>query len=143
MSVHITLISVTILHYSWWNIYLAQNINFWYLTEIISKISCEQSKQMKPENILLSFPWCVKLIMSCSWKQGDECGNLANFSAPSLEMNYSFSNFSFKVRIYSPEGCYDMIWPTYMNFVMIRSFFLFRKNILLVHVFSWKMNEIQ
>ncbi|XP_047324112.1 probable serine/threonine protein kinase IRE [Impatiens glandulifera] len=29
-------------------------------------------------------------------EEGDECGNLAEFSAPSLEVNYSFSNFSFK-----------------------------------------------
>lgn len=32
-------------------------------------------------------------------KQGDECGNLADFSAPNLAVNYSFSNFSFKVRL--------------------------------------------
>lgn len=30
--------------------------------------------------------------------QGDECGSLADFSAPNLDVQYSFSNFSFKVR---------------------------------------------
>ena len=30
--------------------------------------------------------------------QGDEFGNLAEFGGPSLDVKYSFSNFSFKVR---------------------------------------------
>lgn len=30
-------------------------------------------------------------------KQADECGSLAEFSAPALAVQYSFSNFSFKV----------------------------------------------
>ena len=32
-------------------------------------------------------------------QQGDECGNLADFGTPNLAVNYSFSNFSFKVRL--------------------------------------------
>lgn len=31
-------------------------------------------------------------------KQGDECGSLAEFNALALAMQYSFSNFSFKVN---------------------------------------------
>lgn len=32
--------------------------------------------------------------------QGDEFGNLAEFGGPSLDVKYSFSNFSFKVRLH-------------------------------------------
>lgn len=34
----------------------------------------------------------------------DECGNLADFGTPSFEAKYSFSNFSFKVRIPSQKA---------------------------------------
>ena len=45
--------------------------------------------------------------------QGDEFGSLAEFSAPTLDVQYSFSNFSFKVspvnlNIFSPlKGTLD------------------------------------
>ena len=32
-------------------------------------------------------------------QKGDECGNLADFRTPNLALNYSFSKFSFKVRL--------------------------------------------
>lgn len=35
------------------------------------------------------------------WIQGDEFGNLADFSGPTLDVKYSFSNFSFKARLHS------------------------------------------
>lgn len=35
--------------------------------------------------------------------QGDECGSLADFNCPTLAVNYSFSNFSFKVSSASPR----------------------------------------
>ena len=38
------------------------------------------------------------ILVSVSLKQGDECGNLADFSAPSADGKNSFSNFSLKVR---------------------------------------------
>lgn len=36
-------------------------------------------------------------------KQGDECGSLADFGNPALEVQYSFSNFSFKVIPMMPD----------------------------------------
>ncbi|KAL7087119.1 hypothetical protein ACP275_13G046400 [Erythranthe tilingii] len=43
-------------------------------------------------------------------EDGDECGNLAEFSgAPSLEMNYSFSNFSFKNLSQLASINYDLV----------------------------------
>lgn len=36
-------------------------------------------------------------------KQTDECGSLAEFSAPALAVQYSFSNFSFKVKPTTPR----------------------------------------
>ncbi|PIN13909.1 Microtubule-associated serine/threonine kinase [Handroanthus impetiginosus] len=42
-------------------------------------------------------------------EDGDECGNLAEFGAPSLEMNYSFSNFSFKNLSQLASINYDLV----------------------------------
>ncbi|KAL8539609.1 hypothetical protein ACS0TY_001277 [Phlomoides rotata] len=42
-------------------------------------------------------------------EDGDECGNLADFSAPSLLMNYSFSNFSFKNLSQLASINYDLV----------------------------------
>lgn len=36
-------------------------------------------------------------------KQADECGSLAEFNAPALAMQYSFSNFSLKVKPTTPR----------------------------------------
>ncbi|MED6138452.1 hypothetical protein PIB30_074343 [Stylosanthes scabra] len=36
-------------------------------------------------------------------EDGDECGSLADFAAPPLQVQYSFSNFSFKVRSADPD----------------------------------------
>lgn len=41
----------------------------------------------------------VKLTCLWGWRQGDECGGLAEFDSGS-SVNYSFSNFSFKVCLY-------------------------------------------
>lgn len=41
-------------------------------------------------------------------KQGDECGSLADFSGPPLEVQYSFSNFSFKVRLAMPDVLFQL-----------------------------------
>ncbi|CAN4080825.1 unnamed protein product [Withania somnifera] len=45
-------------------------------------------------------------------EEGDECGNLADFSNPSLNMNYSFSNFSFKNLSQLASINYDLIGKT-------------------------------
>ncbi|XP_006365254.1 probable serine/threonine protein kinase IRE [Solanum tuberosum] len=42
-------------------------------------------------------------------EEGDECGNLADFSTPSLNVNYSFSNFSFKNLSQLASINYDLI----------------------------------
>ncbi|XP_019413850.1 PREDICTED: probable serine/threonine protein kinase IRE isoform X1 [Lupinus angustifolius] len=41
--------------------------------------------------------------------QGDECGSLADFSAPALEVQYSFSNFSFKNLSQLASINYDLV----------------------------------
>ncbi|KAL6541753.1 hypothetical protein OROGR_011239 [Orobanche gracilis] len=41
-------------------------------------------------------------------EDGDECGHLTDFGGPSLEMNYSFSNFSFKIYNTSSIN-YDLV----------------------------------
>lgn len=50
-------------------------------------------------------------------KQGDECGNLADFNSSTLSVQYSFSNFSFKVKLSTPtfifsyhEKNYNIWW---------------------------------
>ncbi|KAJ8536695.1 hypothetical protein K7X08_035096 [Anisodus acutangulus] len=45
-------------------------------------------------------------------EEGDECGNLADFSTPSLNVNYSFSNFSFKNLSQLASINYDLIGMT-------------------------------
>ncbi|KAK4363443.1 hypothetical protein RND71_018684 [Anisodus tanguticus] len=45
-------------------------------------------------------------------EEGDECGNLADFSTPSLNVNYSFSNFSFKNLSQLASINYDLIGKT-------------------------------
>ncbi|KAI3458276.1 hypothetical protein Pfo_014939 [Paulownia fortunei] len=42
-------------------------------------------------------------------EDGDECGHLADFGAPSLDMNYSFSNFSFKNLSQLASINYDLV----------------------------------
>ncbi|CAA0836706.1 Probable serine/threonine protein kinase IRE [Striga hermonthica] len=42
-------------------------------------------------------------------EDGDECGHLAEFSGPTLEMNYSFSNFSFKNLSQLASINYDLV----------------------------------
>ncbi|CAI9092071.1 OLC1v1027218C1 [Oldenlandia corymbosa var. corymbosa] len=42
-------------------------------------------------------------------EDGDECGNLAEFSAPSLDVKYSFSNFSFKNLSQLASINYDLL----------------------------------
>ncbi|XP_042067564.1 probable serine/threonine protein kinase IRE isoform X1 [Salvia splendens] len=42
-------------------------------------------------------------------EDGDECGNLADFGAPALEMKYSFSNFSFKNLSQLASINYDLV----------------------------------
>ncbi|XP_051142972.1 probable serine/threonine protein kinase IRE isoform X2 [Andrographis paniculata] len=42
-------------------------------------------------------------------EDGDECGNLADFSAPTLETKYSFSNFSFKNLSQLASINYDLV----------------------------------
>ncbi|KAH6783094.1 AGC cGMP-dependent and protein kinase kinase family protein [Perilla frutescens var. hirtella] len=42
-------------------------------------------------------------------EDGDECGNLADFGTPSLEMKYSFSNFSFKNLSQLASINYDLV----------------------------------
>ncbi|KAL7183956.1 hypothetical protein ACSBR2_026180 [Camellia fascicularis] len=42
-------------------------------------------------------------------EDGDECGHLAEFSAPTLNMKYSFSNFSFKHLSHLASINYDMV----------------------------------
>ncbi|PSR93354.1 Serine/threonine protein kinase [Actinidia chinensis var. chinensis] len=44
-----------------------------------------------------------------SGKQGDKCGNLAEFSAPTLNVQYSFSNFSFKNLSQLASINYDLV----------------------------------
>lgn len=58
---------------------------------------------------LILFSWhpCLTMILSdhILLKQGDECGSLADFGGPALEVQYSFSNFSFKViLLYQPSS---------------------------------------
>ncbi|CBI24554.3 unnamed protein product, partial [Vitis vinifera] len=47
--------------------------------------------------------------------QGDECGNLADFSAPNLAVNYSFSNFSFKNLSQLASINYDLLVKTFKD----------------------------
>ncbi|CAH1445437.1 unnamed protein product [Lactuca virosa] len=42
-------------------------------------------------------------------EEGDECGNLAEFGASTLNVNYSFSNFSFKNLSQLASINYDML----------------------------------
>ncbi|XP_052205816.1 probable serine/threonine protein kinase IRE [Diospyros lotus] len=42
-------------------------------------------------------------------EDGDECGNLAEFSAPNLDVKYSFSNFSFKNLSQLASINYDLV----------------------------------
>ncbi|XP_057482153.1 probable serine/threonine protein kinase IRE [Actinidia eriantha] len=42
-------------------------------------------------------------------EDGDECGNLAEFSAPTLTVQYSFSNFSFKNLSQLASINYDLV----------------------------------
>ncbi|THG22581.1 hypothetical protein TEA_013590 [Camellia sinensis var. sinensis] len=42
-------------------------------------------------------------------EDGDECGHLAEFSAPTLNVKYSFSNFSFKHLSHLASINYDMV----------------------------------
>ncbi|WKA06924.1 hypothetical protein VitviT2T_024802 [Vitis vinifera] len=48
-------------------------------------------------------------------EEGDECGNLADFSAPNLAVNYSFSNFSFKNLSQLASINYDLLVKTFKD----------------------------
>ncbi|KAL0304773.1 UNVERIFIED_CONTAM: UMP-CMP kinase [Sesamum calycinum] len=48
-------------------------------------------------------------------EDGDECGHLADFVAPALDMNYSFSNFSFKVQVASGFNVWQVFSTQVLN----------------------------
>ncbi|KAL0400881.1 UNVERIFIED_CONTAM: putative serine/threonine protein kinase IRE [Sesamum latifolium] len=50
-------------------------------------------------------------------EDGDECGHLADFAAPTFDMNYSFSNFSFKTE----GGVFDRRRTPFVTFVLEES----------------------
>nr|XP_011469150.1 PREDICTED: probable serine/threonine protein kinase IRE [Fragaria vesca subsp. vesca]XP_011469151.1 PREDICTED: probable serine/threonine protein kinase IRE [Fragaria vesca subsp. vesca]XP_011469152.1 PREDICTED: probable serine/threonine protein kinase IRE [Fragaria vesca subsp. vesca] len=45
-------------------------------------------------------------------EDGDECGSLADFSAPAFDVQYSFSNFSFKNLSQLASINYDLVVKT-------------------------------
>lgn len=46
----------------------------------------------------------IPILWHCEIKQGDECSTLADFNASTVDMKYSFSNFSFKASLSFPEN---------------------------------------
>jgi len=56
--------------------------------------------------------------------QGDECGNLADFKSRNLAVKYSFSNFSFKVRLFDLYMCSFELCGHWLTAVTITKYLL-------------------